>query len=265
MTSDSLPARPWDGLAVRENVHQAPYARTRRVACAAGVLLAHALGLYVAVHQSAVTLKLEAGRPAGGSVQVQLVAAPTPQPARPTPTPPEPPKPQAEPPKPVARPKIEKTHVLASRAPSPRTVEAAPAETPKAAEAKPAAPPPAPVANAAPAQPAAPAQAAPGPNLLDAPRQISAGELKQLGCQMPRPDYPAKARRLEQEGTVLVHLSIGADGAVTSARVAQSSGSPLLDAAAVAAIRAGRCHPYETAGIARSVEATQPVAFNLND
>jgi protein TonB len=144
-------------------------------------------------------------------------------------------------------------------------VEAAPQETPKPAETRPAAPAPTPhpAPDAAPAQPVA--QPAPGPNLLDAPKQISAGELKQLGCQMPRPDYPAKARRLKQEGTVVVHLSIGADGAVTSARVAQSSGSPLLDAAAVAAIRAGRCHPYETAGIARSVDATQPVAFNLND
>ncbi|KER69980.1 energy transducer TonB [Burkholderia cepacia] len=265
MTSDSLPARMWDALAERESVHQAPYARTRRVACAVGVLLAHAVGLYVAVHQSAVTLRLDGGRPAGGSVQVQLVAAPTPQSARPMPTQPEPPKPQAEPPKPVARPKVEKTYVLASRAPSPRTVEAAPAEALKTAELKPTAPPPTSIANAAPAQPVAPSQAAPGPNLLDAPKQISAGELKQLGCQMPRPEYPAKARRLEQEGTVFVHLSIGADGTVTAAHVAQSSGSSLLDAAAVEAIRAGRCHPYETAGIARSVEATQPVAFNLND
>lgn len=259
-----MPARPWDDVAMRENVYRAPYARTRRIACAAGVLLAHALGLYVAVHQSEVTLRLEAGRPAGGSVQVQLVAAPTPQPARPAPTPSEPPKPRTEPPKPVARPKAETTHVLSSRAPSSRTVDAAPVDVPKAAEAKPDVQPPAPTPNVAPA--AAPAQpAAPGPNLLDAPKQISAGELRQLGCQMPRPEYPAKARRLQQEGTVLVHLSIGTDGTVTAARVAQSSGSPLLDAAAVTAIRAGRCHPYETAGIARSAEATQPVAFNLND
>ncbi|MEK6351973.1 MAG: TonB family protein [Burkholderia cenocepacia] len=257
-----MPARAWNDITVRENAEQRPHARARRIACAAGVLLAHALGLYVAVHQSAVTLRLEAGRPVGGTVQVQLVAAPAPRPA---PTPPAPPKPHTEPPKPVAPAKPEKAHVLASRAPSPRTVEAAPQETPKPAEPRPAAPAPTPhpAPEAAPAQPVA--QPAPGPNLLDAPKQISAGELKQLGCQMPRPDYPAKARRLQQEGTVVVHLSIGADGAVTSARVAQSSGSPLLDAAAVAAIRAGRCHPYETAGIARSVEATQPIAFNLND
>ncbi|MDN7424979.1 energy transducer TonB [Burkholderia sp. AU45388] len=262
MTSDSLPGRPWDDVAARENTSQVLHARTRRIACAAGVLLAHALGLYVAVHQSAVTLRLEAGRPAGGTVQVQLVAAPAPRPA---PTPPAPPKPRTEPPKPVAPAKPEKAHVLASHAPSPRTVEAAPQETPKPAQPQPAAPSPTPhpAPEAAPAQPVAPP--APGPNLLDAPKQISAGELKQLGCQMPRPDYPAKARRLQQEGTVVVHLSIGTDGAVTSARVAQSSGSPLLDAAAVAAIRAGRCHPYETAGIARSVEASQPIAFNLND
>nr|WP_245169477.1 energy transducer TonB [Burkholderia seminalis] len=44
-----------------------------------------------------------------------------------------------------------------------------------------------------------------------------------------------------------------------------SSGYPLLDAAALAAIEAGHCQPYTTAGIARAVEAEQPIAFNLND
>lgn len=258
MISDSLNAKSWVDTTTEWRERKASYSRTRGSVIAGAVVFAHALGLYVAIHQSAVTLKLEAGRPAGGSVQVQLVAAPTPRSPESRPTPP---KPEKQ----VAKPMVEKARpVVLSRAPSRRTVEATPAQPVKPVEPTPS---PTPVVNPAPAsaQPAASAQAAPGPSLLDAPKQIGAGELKQLGCQMPRPEYPAKAKRLEQEGTVVVKLTIGTDGAVTAAGVAQSSGSPLLDAAAVAAISAGHCHPYETAGIAHSVEATQPIAFNLND
>ncbi|WP_186027554.1 energy transducer TonB, partial [Burkholderia gladioli] len=155
--------------------------------------------------------------------------------------------------------------LLSSEAPAERSV--APAKTEPVKPVEPAPPPPVPAPTAAPAPaPTPPAPApAPGPNLLDTPKPISSAELKQLGCRIPRPDYPPKARRLEQEGTVLVRLTIGADGAVKTARVARSSGYPLLDAAALTSIEAGRCQPYTTAGIARAVEAEQPIAFNLND
>jgi protein TonB len=255
-------------------------ARWRRRGIAALVVLAHAFGVYVACQPSRVTLALEGGAPAGPSVHVRLVAAPAPRPAESPPAPPVPGPPvaKAAPPRPVT-----KAHpVLSSTAPSQRTVQAtrdadASPPTPKLESAR---PPPAPLqaAHQAPqqaaqqaalpsqaAQASASSQHAASPDLLSAPQPISAGELQQLGCQMPRPDYPAKAKRLEQEGTVMVNLVIGTDGAVTAARVAHSSGSPLLDAAALAAIRAGRCRPFETAGIARVVEATQPVAFSLNN
>ncbi|WP_309477004.1 energy transducer TonB [Trinickia acidisoli] len=216
------------------------------------------------MHESSVALKLEAGRPAGGSIQVRLIAAPTPQPLAQQVVKPEP-KPEPKPKvveKPVIKPTIRKhAPVLSSTAPSARTTQAPQSEPTKPVEQAP--PPPAPVAAAAPTT--APAPAAPGPNLLDTPKQISAGELKQLGCQIPRPEYPAKAKRLEQEGTVVVRLTIGTDGAVKAAHVVQSSGYPLLDDAALASIRAGRCQPYMAGGLPRAVEATQPIAFNLND
>ncbi|WP_245965098.1 energy transducer TonB [Trinickia dinghuensis] len=241
--------------------------RIRGGAIAAAVVLAHGLGLYLAIHHSSVALKLEAGRPAGGSVQVRLIAAPAPKPAVQPVVKPEP-KPEPKPKvveKPAVKPVIQKkAPVLSSEAPSARTVQASQPEPAKPVEQT---PPPTPVATAAPtpAPTPAPTQAAPGPNLLDTPKQISAGELKQLGCQIPRPEYPAKAKRLEQEGTVVVKLTIGTDGAVKAAHVAQSSGYPLLDDAALVSIRAGRCQPYTAAGVPRVVEATQPIAFNLND
>jgi TonB family protein len=44
--------------------------------------------------------------------------------------------------------------------------------------------------------------------------------------------YPEAARRLGAEGTVLLRLSVGPDGAVASAEVVQGSGFPVLDRAA---------------------------------
>ena len=239
--------------------------RIRGGAIAAAVVLAHGLGLYLAIHHSSVLLKLQAGRPAGGAVQVRLIAAPAPQTAVQPVVKPEP-KPEPKPKvveKPAVKPVIQKkAPVLSSEAPSARTVR-----TPEPEPAKPVKqmPPPKPVATAAPTPAPAPAPAAPGPNPLDTPKQISAGELNQLGCQIPRPEYPAKAKRLEQEGTVVVKLTIGTDGAVKAAHVVQSSGYSLLDDAALVSIRAGRCQPYAAAGVPRVVEATQPIAFNLND
>ncbi|MFM0527178.1 TonB family protein [Paraburkholderia strydomiana] len=238
--------------------------RWGRVTVALAVVLAHGLGLYLIVHHSVRLIRLEADRASGAPVQVRLVAAPTPQPvAKPEPMPVRPSEPK---PRPIEKPVVRKrAPLLSSEAPAARTV--APVKTEPVKPVEPAPPVPTPSAAPAPAPtPPAPSPTpAPGPNLLDSPKQISNSELKQLGCRIPRPDYPPKARRLEQEGTVLVRLNIGADGAVKKARVAQSSGYPLLDAAALASIEAGHCQPYTTAGVPRAVEAEQPIAFNLND
>ncbi|QHE13110.1 energy transducer TonB [Burkholderia glumae] len=262
MISDSIEARRWSGRVSEPERLAKLRSRFRRTVVGLAVLLAHGLGLYLIVHHSVHLIRLEADRASGTSVQVRLVAAPTPQPVvKPEPKPERPPEPK---PRPVEKPVVRKTApALSSQAPAARTVAPAKSEPVKPVQPAPA-PPVAAPSVAAPPAPTLPAPA-PGPNLLDTPKQISSAELKQLGCQIPSPDYPPKARRLEQEGTVVVKLSIGVDGAVAKARVAQSSGYPLLDAAALAATQAGRCHPYTTAGIARAVEAEQRIAFNLND
>ncbi|RQM44137.1 energy transducer TonB [Paraburkholderia bannensis] len=262
MTTESIDLRSWPNDTESERELRADE-RSRKIRgslVTAAVVAAHGIGLYLAINHTVVILTSE-GKPAG-TVQVTLVAAPAPQPVK-QPEPQPQPKPM---PKPVVKHVVEKPKnvpVLSSTAPSPRTVAEAPQEKPKVEEA------PLPVqqqpALAAPAAPAAPAAAAPGPNLLDKPKEINAGEFKQLGCQIPAPEYPAKAKRLQQEGTVVINLTIGTDGAVTVARVARSSGFDSLDAAALASIRVGHCRPYTTAGVAQAVQATQPVAFNLND
>jgi periplasmic protein TonB len=54
---------------------------------------------------------------------------------------------------------------------------------------------------------------------------------------LTQPAYPASARRLEQQGSVGLELSVRADGRVIDARVIDSSGFESLDQAAVAEAR----------------------------
>lgn len=48
-----------------------------------------------------------------------------------------------------------------------------------------------------------------------------------------QPPYPEASRRMNEEGTVVVHVRIGRDGRVLAATLAQSSGISRLDAAAL--------------------------------
>jgi protein TonB len=77
------------------------------------------------------------------------------------------------------------------------------------------------------------------------------------------PVYPAPARQRGIEGRVVVRLVVGADGVPAEVRVAQGSGSDLLDAAAVDAVRQWRFEPARRAGVAVPEERLAPVVFRL--
>ena len=68
----------------------------------------------------------------------------------------------------------------------------------------------------------------------------------------PAPEYPTSARRRGAEGSVLVEISVGADGTAEDAKVVEGSGADDLDAAAVAAVKNWKFRP--------AVRAGQPVA-----
>ncbi len=81
-----------------------------------------------------------------------------------------------------------------------------------------------------------------------------------------QPPYPLAALRLQEEGAVVVHVSIGADGRVVAARLAGSSGSPRLDAAAVAhALAHWRFTPALKDGVAVVTERDITIRFRLAD
>jgi protein TonB len=78
------------------------------------------------------------------------------------------------------------------------------------------------------------------------------------------PRYPPRAIELGLTGTVLVRARVGPAGGTEEIRVWRSSGQPLLDAAALAAVRDWAFEPASVEG--RRVEAwvEVPVHFRLN-
>ena len=78
------------------------------------------------------------------------------------------------------------------------------------------------------------------------------------------PPYPAEARALSHQGTVLLQLAVSAQGDVTSANVVQSSGFPELDSAAVTWVVAHwKYKPALQGGFAMPSQTQAAVKFDL--
>jgi protein TonB len=80
----------------------------------------------------------------------------------------------------------------------------------------------------------------------------SAGEMRTavLANACATPNYPARAAREGQSGTVILALLVGADGRVADSRVQSSSGSKDLDRAAIAALSLCKFKPATSNGVA---------------
>ncbi len=79
------------------------------------------------------------------------------------------------------------------------------------------------------------------------------------------PRYPFLARRRGQEGRVVLRAQVTANGDPETVRVRQSSGFRLLDAAAVAAVKAWRFVPASRGGIPVAGSVEVPISFKLTD
>jgi len=81
----------------------------------------------------------------------------------------------------------------------------------------------------------------------------------------PEPEYPGMARRLGLEGRVLLHVLMALNGIPEEVTVISSSGHPLLDKAAIKAIRSWR-FSVNLAGssLAAPPSIDIPVRFQLN-
>ena len=163
-----------------------------------------------------------------------------PTPATPTPPPPQRPRARAEAPQPAASPP--------ARVPAERPAE------PHAGKAPPA--PPGITANApAPQIPPAEGNA---PALT--PPVFSAAYLKN-----PPPEYPLAARRRGQEGLVLLAVRVNESGSPVEVRVAESSGSSVLDDAALEAVKRWSFVPARRGDLTIAAWVEVPVRFRLRD
>lgn len=168
------------------------------------------------------------------------------RPAPQVPVPPVPPVPAPQSPAPV-----ERQPVLASTSTAPAAMAVAerPIETPPA---------PAPVSAPAPATPA-PA-AAPVPM---GPRTLPLSAVQYL--VMPQLEYPRASRRQRESGRAQVRVLIDEAGQPRTVEIASSTGFPLLDQAAVAAVRKARFKPYQENGQAQAAYAVIPLTFDLEN
>ncbi|MBQ5946171.1 energy transducer TonB [Massilia sp. ST3] len=146
--------------------------------------------------------------------------------------PPEPPKPQTK----VAPPEIvvPKVEVAEVEPPPEPTVSATLEAQPQPAEPMQSAP-----SDAPPAEPSANSGQMRSAVLADA-----------NGCA--KPDYPARAARNGETGTVTLALMVGADGRVKDSRIQSSSGSRELDRAAVNALSLCQFKPAMNNGVAEA-------------
>jgi protein TonB len=167
----------------------------------------------------------------------------TPEP--PPPPPPEPPHPMPKvaPPQIVAPP----PEVVVAQPPPPDVVTAA--VTPDPAPAQPTATP----------QPEAPPAPAAPPNSGQMRTAVLADA---NGCA--KPEYPVKAARNGETGTVSLALLVGTDGRVAGSRVQHSSGSRELDKAAVAALSMCKFKPATNGGVAEQAWAQIAYVWTLD-
>jgi protein TonB len=77
------------------------------------------------------------------------------------------------------------------------------------------------------------------------------------------PIYPTEARRRHQEGIVRLELFINESGALDKIEIVKSSGFPLLDAAAIKAMRLSQFDPATNGAIKIRSRAEATVTFRL--
>jgi periplasmic protein TonB len=122
-----------------------------------------------------------------------------------------------------------------------------------------------------PAPPSPPAQihgdgSSPEPGLDATTQKAEVGvKAKPNYLKNPEPTYPAAARRRHQEGLVLISVHVTAQGRAEKVEIKQSSGYPLLDEAALNAVRNWEFIPARIGTIALASEIEVPVRFKLAD
>lgn len=105
----------------------------------------------------------------------------------------------------------------------------------------------------------------PEPTPVEPPPAVTTISIEQpTYLRNPAPPYPIEARRAKWEGTVLISVEVSAIGRVITAAVANSSGHPILDKAALATVQRWRFSPARLAGQPATATVEVPITFSLN-
>jgi len=220
--------------------------RRDRFGSAAGLsvtVLLHAAAVYALLQHHPVNSAVTPPRP----LMVAFVAAPQPPQVLP----------QA-----AAKPK--RVEQRAVRHPQPRMQPTTPTPVIAAAAADPH------VSAAAPSEPERPATTAPSANAVAAPSPapVNAPALTQPSfnadyLQNPAPRYPPLARRMGQQGKVVLRVLVNPGGGPAQIEVRASSGSDVLDEAALDAVRRWRFVPAKRGDQPVAAWVLVPITFTL--
>jgi TonB family protein len=99
------------------------------------------------------------------------------------------------------------------------------------------------------------------PSAPTAPLRISGDIKPPERTKYVTPEYPSAARAAKVQGTVIIEAIIGKDGHVVSARALRPV--PMLDEAAVAAVKQWEYTPTTVGGVPVEIVMTVTVSFNL--
>jgi protein TonB len=118
----------------------------------------------------------------------------------------------------------------------------------------------------APGMPVAVQIAPPQPPVIAPPAPTGPVKVSDLGSRMiamTPPRYPMESRRRKEQGTVVLSLLVGIDGAVSQINLTHSSGFDRLDKAALEAVRKWRWSPTIRNGDPVAVRGTVDIPFIL--
>ncbi len=98
------------------------------------------------------------------------------------------------------------------------------------------------------------------------PGPVKLGTELSVACPLRTPPrYPPAARRLGEEGIVVLRVELDEQGKVCAAKISASSGFGRLDDAALAAVRTWQCTPAQREGKPVRAIAVQPFKFILQE
>lgn len=224
----------------------APGRAARPLAGAAVAIMLHVVVIAALLQLDPVRSAITAAMP----ITVSLITPPKPviEPeVKPRPLPPKP-KPRVQRPKALPKPPV---IAVAPEAPAERITPPAPPREPL--------PPieiPVPVAAAPAPAPVAAPPAPPPPPLV--PPSFNAAYLNN-----PAPAYPSLSRRMGEEGRVVLRVHVNEQGAATQVQLRTSSKHPLLDEAALDAVRRWRFVPARRGDQPVAAWVLVPISFSL--